>query len=165
MKEAPVHGTVTEHTNSSGVTVRQNRFGTVAAAGLLEPRGNRVQGFIPTDAFECLMLAAAEQWALLCSRLSFQGEKNAVRSVNAVKVLRDFSAQEALSHRLRWIAFNFHGASLLVHRDQHRAGVRAVVGTDGVNYAKWRRRGHGFIVRRMRSDAQSRAERGRRFPK
>lgn len=79
-----------------------------------------------------------------------QREENAVGGVDAVEIFGDFSAQKTLRDGLRWVAFDFNGAALLIDRDQDRAGVGAVVGADGVNDAEGGcSRGHETILCRM----------------
>ncbi len=135
VKEAPVHGAVAEHADGSRVAVRQNGFGAIAIADLLEPRGDRVQRFIPADALECFVLAAALQRPF-ARRVCASGEENPVGRVDAVKILGHFAAEKALSHRLRWIAFDFHGASLARSPSPAPRRSRAVVRADGVNDAE-----------------------------
>ena len=78
MKEAAVHRSVAEHADGARVAVGQNRLGTVPIADLLEPRGDGVERFVPGDALEGFVLAAARQRTLCHAGLALQRIKNAL---------------------------------------------------------------------------------------
>src|ERR1039457_321372 len=54
MKISPIHRSVSQHAYGSRIAVWQNRLRSVSIACLLEPRGNRIQRFIPTHALKGL---------------------------------------------------------------------------------------------------------------
>jgi len=93
------------------------------------------------------VLAAAWEWLLGDAGFAAERIEDAIGGVNAVEILGDFAAEEALRDGLGGIAFDFDGAALLVDSDQDCAGVGAVEGADGVDDAEWRcGRGHEVIV-------------------
>ena len=141
VKETAVHGAEAEHADGAGVG--QDGLGAVQIADLLEARGNGVEGFIPGDALEGLVLAAAFECTLGHALFSAQRVEDAVGRVDAVEVLGDFSAQKALGDGLRGVALDLDGAAGFVHRDENRTGIGAVVGADGVDDAE---RPHAVIV-------------------
>ena len=119
------------------IAVGQDGFGAVLVADLLEARGDGGEGFVPGDALEGFVLVA--RWAsgpFGAAGFAAQRIEDAVGGVDAVEILGDFAAEEALGDGLGGIAFDFDGAALLVDRDQDGAGVRAVVGADGVDDAE-----------------------------
>ena len=82
------------------------------------------------------MLAAAGQRALGDAGLAPERVEDAIGGVDAVEIFGHFAAEEAVGDWLRGVACHLDRAAFLVHRDQDRAGVGAVVRADGVNDAK-----------------------------
>src|SRR5208337_487533 len=58
--------------------------------------------------------------------------KHAIRRIHAVEIFGHFGAEEAARHWMRRVSLNLGGSAVL-HRDQHSAGVRTIVGAGGVN--------------------------------
>ena len=63
VKEAAVHGAEAEHADGARVAVGQDRLGADGVADVLETGGDGVEGFVPGDALEGFVLAAAGEWA------------------------------------------------------------------------------------------------------
>ena len=135
MKKPPIHRSVSQHADGSRVAVWQDRFRSVAIACLLQPRGNRVQRFVPAHALKRFKLMAALQRSLRHAGFAAHRIENAVRRVHAVQIFRHLAAQKPSSHWLRRVALHLHRAPLFIHRHQHSARVRAIVRAHGVNHA------------------------------
>ena len=149
VKEAAVHRPVAQHADGAGIAVRQNRLGPELGGNVSKARGNRVQRLIPAHALEGLMLAASFERAFGNARLALQRVENPLRCVHAVEILGHLSAEKTLRHGVCRVARNFHCAPLFVYGDQHPAGVRAIVRTNGMHNAKsagFSSRGHSAIV-------------------
>ena len=58
VKEAAVHGAVTEYADGARIAVGQDGLGAVFVADLLKAGSDFVEGLVPGDALEGLMLAA-----------------------------------------------------------------------------------------------------------
>ena len=136
MKEAPVHRPVAKNPHRPRIAVWQNRLRAVLIADLLQALRDRVQRFIPGDPIETLVFASARQRALGRAGLAPQGVEKPLRRIDAIEVLGHFAAKKPVGDRLRRIARYLDRPAFLVHRDQHCARVRAVVGADRVNDAE-----------------------------
>ena len=64
VKEAAVHGAVAELADGAGVAVGKDGLGAVLIADLLEARGDGGEGFVPGDALEGFVFAAAGEWVV-----------------------------------------------------------------------------------------------------
>jgi hypothetical protein len=69
------------------------------------------------------------------------GGEEAIRRIDAVEVFRNFGAEETAGDGMLRIAAHLSCPAGFVNGDKHTAGVRAVMGTDGVNGF----RGHGSL--------------------
>ena len=115
-------------------------------ADLFKPRGDRVEGLVPTHALEEFVLAPALQRPFRHAGFAAQRIENPIRRVDAVKVLRHLAAKKTPRDRLRGVAFHFHSSTFLVHCHQDCARVRAIVRADRVNDAEGWGSSHGVIV-------------------
>jgi hypothetical protein len=90
----------------------------------LEARAGVLDGLVPRGAAELgrALRAVADQ----------RMQQPLVR-VHAVEVVGDLAAEKAVRDRVLRVAADLDGPPVLVDRDQHRAGVGAVVGTGRVN--------------------------------
>jgi len=129
MEEAAVHTVPVNLSECSAVGERQNGFGAELHGRGLEPCGNFVERFTPGDTLERLGSRAA------LGGDSAHGMKQAVRRVNTLKILGYFAAQKTARDGMIWIALDSSGASIL-NGDQDGTGVRAVMGTGGMNNAR-----------------------------
>ena len=73
-----------------------------------------------------------------------QRVEDPVRRVHTVEVVRHLAAEEAGRDGVLGVPAHGHGPAVLIHRDGHGAGVRAVVRTGGMDDA----RAHGSMLAR-----------------
>ena len=130
-EEAPVHAAVRQQAHVPGVGVGQDRLRRRARA--IAPRkrcGDRVEGLVPGDALEP---------ALALRPHAAQRVEDAIGAVDALQVLVDLRAQEALREAMVGVAADADRAAVL-DVDRHHAGVRAVVRADDLQPAPCRHR-------------------------
>ena len=136
-EEAAVHAAVREQPHVPGVGVGQDRLGTVGGDHAAEARGDGVEGLVPRDAREAPLALGPD---------ALHRVQDAVGAVDALEVVVDLRAEEALGEPVIGVAAEAHRAAVLdVHG--HDAGVGAVVGTDDLQpLARRRDRRHGAMV-------------------
>ena len=75
MEEAAIHGAVAEHADGARVAVGQDRFGAMGVGDVLETCGDCVEGFVPGDALEGLVLLASGRVGLWGRRACAGGDR------------------------------------------------------------------------------------------
>ena len=73
---------------------------------------NGVEGFVPGDALEGVVLAAAGEWAFGDAGFAPEGIEDAIGGVDAVEILGDFAAEEALGDGMGGVALQLDGAAV-----------------------------------------------------
>ena len=152
VEEALRHRLALHHAHRAGVAVRHDAL-RIDARDRLQACRDFVERRVPADALEATLALAAD---------ALQRMQQPVRVVGALEVAADLGAERARGRRMRRIARDLDRdtpAALTLHRDQHRAGVRAVVRAG---------RTHDFEVRvglghRSRSAADGRRSAVRRI--
>ena len=147
---------IAEQADGARIAVGKNRLRTVALAHLLQPRGDRIQRFVPGDALKRFVFAAALEGPLATPGFRRERIENAIGRVHAIEIFGHLAAKKALRHRMRRIALQLDRAAL-IHRHQNRAAVRAVVRAHRVHDAEWRAAagGHGINCK-LNPDSESR---------
>ena len=125
MEEAPVHRAVLHHAHGAGVVARQDGLGAFAGGReRLEPRGDLVQRLVPADTAELAAPLRPD---------APERVQHALGGVGALEVAGDLGAQRTVGERHRRIALDLDCHPVL-HGDQHRAGVGAVVRAGRANH-------------------------------
>lgn len=142
MEKAAVHGAVSQDTNCPGIGIGEDRFGSVLVADFPKARSDGVEGFVPGNALERFVLPTLRERGLGDLGATAHGVEQAIGRINAVKIFGDFAAEKSAGDGVIGVALDSGSASCVVDRDQHSAGVRTIVGADGVDGAG----GHALIV-------------------
>jgi len=118
-----VHAGAIEQAHGAGIGVWQDGFGSVFGGDLFEIRGDGVEGGVPGDGFE---LAGALRAG------ATEGCEEARGVVDAIEVVGDLGAEEALGDGVVGIALDFCCAvGGGVDGDENGAGVGAVESAGG----------------------------------
>ena len=145
MEEAAVHRPKTELPDRPRVRIRQDALRAELFCDQLQLLGNDAQRLIPRDALERVRLAALHaavtRRPLRRAGLAAHGIEQAVRRVDALQILRDLAAEKSTRDRMRRVARDLDralgdpalGAGQRFDRDQHAAGVGAVMRADRMN--------------------------------
>jgi hypothetical protein len=142
MEKPAVHRGIAEYAECAAVRIRQNRLAAEVRHDSLKAGSDLVEGFVPGDALEfsvelrsactaeggCTHLAVAR--SLRCD--TPHGIKHPIRRIDAIQVLRDFRAEEPARDRMRRIASDFRGATVL-DCNQNAASIGAIVGASGMD--------------------------------
>src|SRR5581483_9743846 len=113
---------------SATVGIWKNGFRAVFAHDGLKTPGDLVQRLFPGDALETVKPSGALR------RRATQRVEHPVRGIHPLQVLSDLGAQKSARHRMRRVTLD-PGRAPVFDRDQHTAGVRAVVRAGGMDYA------------------------------
>jgi hypothetical protein len=90
----------------------------------LEAEGDGVERFLPADPLEASFALAADP---------LERMEDALRAVDALQIVVDLDAQEALGEAVIGVATQGDGPAIL-HRHCHPAGVWAIVGADSMDH-------------------------------
>ena len=125
VEEARRHALALQHAHRAGVAVGHDRLGVAPSARRWRAGARRCR---PAPRPR----SVRSKRPLPLAPDALQRMQHALGVVGALGVARDLGAQRAVRRRMGRIALHLHGPAVL-HRDQHRAGVGAVVRAGGAN--------------------------------
>jgi hypothetical protein len=122
VEEAARHRFALHQSHGASVAVRHDAL-WIARGDVLQPAGDIGQRDVPAHALEAALALAAH---------AAQRMQHTIGVIGALEIPADLGAEHSRRGRMRRIAGDLHRdalAVLLAHRDQHGAGIRAVVRT------------------------------------
>ena len=137
MEKSSVHRPEAKLADGARVGIWKDALRPVLTTDGLQPGGDRVERLVPTNAMERTRFLPLPDRPFDDAGAAAHRVEQPVRRVDAVKIFRDLAAKKAARDGMRRVAPHPGGASArCVHRHQHRAGVRAVVGADRVDHLR-----------------------------